>query len=572
VPILQRTLAEDAGHGALGALWSLHQLKALDDATARSAFKHSYPEVRMWAVRLVGDKYGINRGLGAPGIGATDARSLTPETMAALSELTRRELNLEVRAQIASTARRLVTPQALTLASLLATRTNPVTDRPVADIRPPALAATPASADSDVNDPYIPLLIWWILEAHVKLDREAVLAMFEPDAFWDQPMVQEHLLPRIMKRFALEGRRQDLLVAARLLRMAPTPAHAGILIEGFGEAYRGREMAGLPDELLQAMADSGQSPLVLRVRQGERKAIQEALSALRNGKTPIEDRILYARIFGEVRIDDAVPALLSIAAGKEPDALRKAALVALMMYDQPDIGPWAAAQLPKTSGDVQTAFLALMASRASWSADLLRAVETGRIMASAIPPDIVARIRAHQDEAVTKLAARIFPRAAAGGGTDAKQRLAEVEAALKGGSGNPYAGEQLYSERCASCHKLFFKGGKIGPELTYYQRDNLGTMLPSILTPSVEIREGFEYTMVETTDGRSLSGFVVERDPQVVVLRGLEGADITLRLSEIKEMRPMGRSLMPDGLIDDLDDQQLRDLFAYLRITQPIAR
>jgi putative heme-binding domain-containing protein len=97
-------------------------------------------------------------------------------------------------------------------------------------------------------------------------------------------------------------------------------------------------------------------------------------------------------------------------------------------------------------------------------------------------------------------------------------------------------------------------------------------MLPSILTPSVEIREGFEYTMVETTDGRSLSGFVVERDPQVVVLRGLEGADITLRLSEIKEMRPMGRSLMPDGLIDDLDDQQLRDLFAYLRITQPIAR
>jgi hypothetical protein len=52
--------------------------------------------------------------------------------------------------------------------------------------------------------------------------------------------------------------------------------------------------------------------------------------------------------------------------------------------------------------------------------------------------------------------------------------------------------------RCAACHQLFHKGGKIGPNLTAYQREDLGTMLTSILTPNAEIREGFENFTVTT--------------------------------------------------------------------------
>jgi putative heme-binding domain-containing protein len=126
--------------------------------------------------------------------------------------------------------------------------------------------------------------------------------------------------------------------------------------------------------------------------------------------------------------------------------------------------------------------------------------------------------------------------------------------------------------RCAACHRLFFKGGKVGPDLTNYQRDNLGTMLISIINPNAEIREGFEYNRVETNDGRSLSGFLVERDPQIAVLRGLEGEDITLRSSEIKDLQPVGRSLMPEGLLEGLGDKELRDFFAYLRNSQPITK
>jgi putative heme-binding domain-containing protein len=97
-------------------------------------------------------------------------------------------------------------------------------------------------------------------------------------------------------------------------------------------------------------------------------------------------------------------------------------------------------------------------------------------------------------------------------------------------------------------------------------------MLISIVNPNAEIREGFQYFSVQTADGRSLSGFLVERDSQILVLRGLEGEDITLRQADVKALVPVGRSLMPEGLLEGLSDQQLRDLFAYLRISQPITK
>ncbi len=124
--------------------------------------------------------------------------------------------------------------------------------------------------------------------------------------------------------------------------------------------------------------------------------------------------------------------------------------------------------------------------------------------------------------------------------------------------------------RCAACHTLFFKGGKIGPNLTSYQRDDLGTMLVSIVDPNAEIREGFENHLVTTKDGRALSGFLADSDSQGIVLRGLDGTDLSIARSDITEMKPVGRSLMPEGLLAGLSDQDLRDLFAYLRQSQPI--
>jgi putative heme-binding domain-containing protein len=152
------------------------------------------------------------------------------------------------------------------------------------------------------------------------------------------------------------------------------------------------------------------------------------------------------------------------------------------------------------------------------------------------------------------------------------EKLARFAGVVKGGSGDPFAGYANYNLACASCHKLFGEGGEIGPDLTSYRRDDLETMLMHIVYPSGEIREGFENVIIETKDGRNLSGFLAERHEDAVVLRGLDGESTLVKKSEIVRTRAAGASLMPEGLLDGFEEQQIRDLFAYLRSTQPLVK
>ena len=101
-------------------------------------------------------------------------------------------------------------------------------------------------------------------------------------------------------------------------------------------------------------------------------------------------------------------------------------------------------------------------------------------------------------------------------------------------------------------------------------REDIDSLLLNIINPNAEIREGYENFLVTTKDGRVINGFLVEQAPQVVVLRGLDGQNVSLTRAEIADMKNAGVSLMPEGLLDAFDDQQVRDLFAYLRTTQPL--
>ena len=105
-------------------------------------------------------------------------------------------------------------------------------------------------------------------------------------------------------------------------------------------------------------------------------------------------------------------------------------------------------------------------------------------------------------------------------------QIARLAAIIRAGSGVPKPGKQIFDQQCARCHTLFSKGGNVGPDLTTYRRDDLETMLLNIVNPSAEIREGYVDHVVSLTDGRVLSGIVVEQDKNVVVMRGSDGKDV----------------------------------------------
>src|SRR5262249_31008852 len=227
IPLLARMVRENKGQLALEALWALNLSGGLDDAMALQTLDHADPYVRLWTVRLLGDK-----------------RQVWPAAARKLARMARGEAHVEVRSQLACSARRLPARDALPIVREL------------------------LAHNEDIADVHLPLLLWWALEAKAESDREALLALFEDAALWRLPLVEKHVLSRFMRRYAQAGRQKDLLTCARLLRMAPGPGQAKHLLAGFEQAFTGRPVANLPRELVEALAARGGGSLALRLRQG----------------------------------------------------------------------------------------------------------------------------------------------------------------------------------------------------------------------------------------------------------------------------------------------------------------
>jgi putative membrane-bound dehydrogenase-like protein len=531
VPLLLGLLEKETAHSALEALWALHQIGRLDEATALKTLRQPAGTVRAWTIRLLGDD-----------------RTLPPAFFKQLMTLAASEPDAEVRAQILSTALRLPCAQGLGLLKVIAQRSD------------------------DTADAFIPFMAWLVMESHCAAQRDAVLALFDEPAFWNAPLVRSSLASKLMRRFAASGTRQELTACAALLRKAPGDADRKALMNGFEEAFKGRPIPVLPDELMKALEATGRMTLVLRVRQGDTEAVNQALALLANEKAPAPERVSAVRLFGEVKQAAAGTVLLKLATQEGPAELRAVAFGALQLYDDPAIAETVVEVLPKLSPALQGTAVNLLATRVAWSVHLVESFVAGRIKRATFNADLLTRLRQHGDEKLTALLEKHLPAKAAAARESLRPRIEQVRGIIADREGDPYKGEPLFTANCGVCHTLFFKGGKVGPDLTSYQRDDLNTMLISIVDPNAEIREGYQHYLVSTNDGRRLSGIAADQDANVVVLRSPDGTEVTLQRSEIKKMVPAGSSLMPEGILDNLSEEDIRNLFSYLRQSQPIVK
>ena len=373
-----------------------------------------------------------------------------------------------------------------------------------------------------------------------------------------------------MRRLAGDLKQTDLAVCTRLLSLAPESDDAKRLILGFEAALTGRTLPVLPPELATALSKyAGASP-VIGVRQNDPEAIASALKTIADDSA---DRSLRARLiaaFGEVNRPEAIDPLLKIVRASSDNELRAEALNALPRYDDPRIADAVLAILAELADDLRFDALSALSTRYDWAVSLLRAIDLKKIDPKLIPDEIVVKLqRRYPTKLVAAFSQRNFPNVRSSTTAETAIEIDRYSKVVREGLGMPKAGKKLFEIKCARCHTLFALGGKVGPDLTTYQRADLDILLLHIVNPSAEVREGFSNQIIFTKDGRTLGGILVDQNPTIVTLRGDDGRDITLRRDEIDDMKPSPASLMPEGLLKDLNDQQIRDLFAYLRSSQP---
>ena len=519
------------GQTSLESLWAIHNLGGWSDDIALSSLDHKDPNVRRWSVRFIGDE-----------------KTASPALAKRLAELAATEPNVETRSQLASTAKRLSADQALPILKSLLARSE------------------------DASDPHLPLLVWWGIESKIGTDQAKVLALFEDSSLWKQPLTEQFILERLMKRFASTGSRQDLLVCAKLLLLAPGPNEAKHLMTGFEQAFAGRSLAEIPDELAGALARQGAVSVPLGIRLKRSDSLKEAMSLLANPTTPIRIKASLVETLGEVDEPSTVPALLAMLQESNKEELTTTLLTTLARYPLPEVGQTILAVAGKLKGESRTVALTTLASRAEWTTQLLVALDSGQVKQNDVPMEVVRRLALHREPAIAKAVHDRWGEVKTVSTKEAQAAIDKYRNQLRTTGGTPYAGYQVFAKSCNRCHKLFTEGGSIGPDLTSYKRDDLDNLLLAVVNPSAEVREGFETYQVFTVDGRTLSGFIADQDKNVIVLRTAEGQTFTIARDQIDEMEKSPKSLMPDGVLDTLSEQQVRDLFAYLRSTQPLSQ
>lgn len=514
---------------ALNALWATELAGQLDAGAVASAFRSPFPAVRLWAVRLLVDR-----------AGEPDAA-----TFRRIVEMAGTETDPGVRAQLASSARRLPPKPSLALLKAL-------------------LGHGP-----DAEDARQPLLVWWALETRCGDAPAAVLELASGDAFWDSTLVRRHLLGRLMRRFADTGRGEDLRVAEQLFGKAPDDVCRKALAQGFEEAFQGRTLAGVPDGLLEAVSRAGGASPVFELRRASPGAVERAVTLVSDPKAPLVRRVQVLAALGEARREGVSSALLALVRSDASTEVRRAALGALPAQDGAEVADGLVAMMGDLPAELKDSALGVLASRPQWSARLAEAVEAGRVGRDVVDAEALRRLKA-TGGAAARLAERLARGTDAGEAVPREAEISRIVAVVAKEGGSPYPGKTLFLQRCAGCHRLFGKGGEVGPDLTAQPRTDLASLVLNIVHPSAEVREGYEAQRVETVDGRSYGGFLADQDSQTVTLRTTDGRTVVLARKEVETMERVSGSLMPEGLLEGLTDTQLRDLFAYLRSTQPL--
>lgn len=533
IPTLQRWLSQETGQLALEALWCWAFLDDFSLPAFQVALQSPNPHVRLWAIRL-----------------ATDNGQLTPSHLEAVQKLVVSEGNEEVLAQVASSAGRLEVDEACQLLNPLMRKKQVRENRSLS------------------------LMVWWAIEPHCQDHPEACAGLvqygeFDSAAGLNPPLV----LCRLIRRLIVTGKVENFDRCARLFRLSPkfSDDEKAELWHHFNEAFKGHSLSVISRDLEVVLRSLPDLPLHLRVRlfPDDSEAFASALKMLRNPQANRVGLLRLIEYFGEAPNDEVTSLFIQLVDSKDPEVLNQV-FASLQSVKSPEVGAAVLARLKTLPSSSVKAAEVLLLSRVIWVEQWLDLAAKDGGVKSLFSAEAQSLIRAGAVPNLLEKLDVLFPPVVI------EKRLPEkaierIKKLLgKKGKADVRNGHRVFTKRCAACHELHSNGGKIGPSLTSYQRDDLRTLLPSIIQPSKEIREGFENNILKTRDGRTLVGFLKSETPIRVVLQPVGGAPVSISRAHVLSLEPSRVSLMPSGLLNGLDDQELIDFFAYLKGSQPL--
>jgi putative heme-binding domain-containing protein len=362
-----------------------------------------------------------------------------------------------------------------------------------------------------------------------------------------------------------------------VLKEVDDPAFHLDILKGISAALKGQRNIKMPKgwkEIAPKLAKSSNAEVqqlvqTLSLTFGSKAALDALRKVLVDGKANLADRQKALAALLAAR-DRALPEVLRGLLREK--ALRRDALRGLGAFEDLKTSSSILRIYAKLDAAGKRDALTTLASRVSFAKALMAAVTRGTVKANELPADIVRQLRAHRVKGINATLDKVW---GVSRSTPAA-KLAEIAKYKKlletkvDRPDNLPRGRSVFQRTCAQCHKLYGEGGEIGPDITGSNRNNLDYLITNILDPNAEIPNDYRTTILRTKDNRVLVGVIHRSGGQSVTI-ATPAEVVTVAKRDVAAIDPQNFSMMPEGLVLALKEDELRDLVAYLRGSRQVA-
>lgn len=280
-----------------------------------------------------------------------------------------------------------------------------------------------------------------------------------------------------------------------------------------------------------------------------------ALAALPPGETleGLEFALLSRRLAPENAGSDRSQAATTLAKARLSAAQRDALLERLVQADPLTLGQL----LPAYDQGMDVALCARLVAA-------LKASPAGRSLS---PAQLRPHFSKYPDDA--RALAEAFANSLNESVAAQAAQLAGLLGELKKIPADPRRGQQLFNgpkAACATCHRIGYLGGEVGPELTSIgEARTEQDLLESIVFPSATFARGYEPSVIRLKNGDIINGIVKGETGESVEIVTGPGPSTVVRRSDVAETAPGSVSVMPAGFGEALTRQELADLLNFVK-------
>ncbi|MDA0196851.1 MAG: PmoA family protein [Bacteroidetes bacterium] len=503
----------------LRGFWSLHVTGQLSESDLLAALSDSDEYIRGWAIQLLGEDM-----------------KLSPKAIQQLEAMSSKDKSPIVRLYLAAVLQRIPINERWNISTAL------------------------TANKQDKDDHNIPKMIWFGLEPTVATDIERALDLGIKSKI---PVIAEYIARRVIDENGME----QLLSAAQ----KRSPNQMSLLQGLLAELENNSDLKPTSNwdktyEILRSNEATAAIALEIGQLFGSAEAANQLMTVLENPAANIEDR--QAALTGLAsRAWPALKPLLSEFIDNPDMSIQ--AIRAISNFNDGQLGQVLFGKYETFSADQKTEALMTLASRRTYASILTGAIKDKRIAKSEIPAYVARQLRRVMGNGFVEVWGPIDDISADIEAQYSKYRKLLTNENLQ--RADAIKGKGIFSKTCGACHQMYGEGGILGPELTGSNRSNTDYLLSNILEPSADIQDDYKMVIVTTRDGRTYLGTVAGDNDRQLVLKVVGQDQLSINKSDIQSREDTPNSMMPPGLINTMNDQEVLDLVAYLKTQKELA-